>query len=171
MHVDEWGRVLFTADGIIDLLLKGSDVSNLTVEDTPELEAYNKWCQHNDKGRFVLDAVKVPERTPEEEHGARAATWLLPEAIREVNVREYLLSLCADDVARDRVNEEMDMFEERQLEPLLQLMIYLVYHFTQNKIVWGVGRGSSVSSYVLFLIGIHKIDSIKYGLDVHDFLR
>ena len=63
------------------------------------------------------------------------------------------------------------MFEERQLLPLLQLMIYLIYHFTQNKVVWGVGRGSSVSSYVLFLIGVHKIDSLAYNLDIRDFLK
>jgi DNA polymerase III alpha subunit len=37
--------------------------------------------------------------------------------------------------------------------------------------VWGVGRGSSVASYVLFLIGVHRIDSMKYNLDYKEFLR
>ena len=30
----------------------------------------------------------------------------------------------------------------------------------ENNIVWGVGRGSPVASYVLFLIGVHRINSI-----------
>jgi DNA polymerase III alpha subunit len=41
----------------------------------------------------------------------------------------------------------------------------------KENIVWGVGRGSSVASYVLYLIGVHKIDSLYYNLDVEEFLR
>ena len=54
---------------------------------------------------------------------------------------------------------------------LLRYMIYLVDFMRENGIVWGVGRGSSVASYVLYLIGVHKIDSIKFGLDWREFLR
>ena len=50
-------------------------------------------------------------------------------------------------------------------------MVYLVDHMRENNIVWGVGRGSSTASYVLFLIGIHKINSIQFGLDWREFLR
>jgi len=50
-------------------------------------------------------------------------------------------------------------------------MIYLVDFMRENEIVWGVGRGSSVASYVLYLIGVHRIDSIKFGLDWREFLR
>ncbi len=54
---------------------------------------------------------------------------------------------------------------------VLNLLLYLVDHFRTNKIVWGVGRGSSVASYILYLIGIHKVDSIKYDLDIGEFLK
>ena len=40
-----------------------------------------------------------------------------------------------------------------------------------NQVIWGVGRGSSVASYVLYLIGIHKIDSMYYDLPINEFLR
>jgi len=50
-------------------------------------------------------------------------------------------------------------------------MKYLVDLMRENNIVWGVGRGSSVSSFVLFLIGIHRINSIYYDLDVEEFLK
>ena len=40
-----------------------------------------------------------------------------------------------------------------------------------KNVLWGVGRGSSVASYALFLIGVHKIDSVKYDLDWREFLR
>jgi DNA polymerase III alpha subunit len=38
-------------------------------------------------------------------------------------------------------------------------------------VLWGVGRGSSVASYCLYILGVHKVDSIKYELDIHEFLK
>ena len=63
------------------------------------------------------------------------------------------------------------MFEERKMMNVLRFLIYLVDTMRKNKIVWGVGRGSSVASYVLFLIGIHKVNSLKYNLDIKEFLK
>jgi DNA polymerase III alpha subunit len=54
---------------------------------------------------------------------------------------------------------------------LLRVLKYTVDTLKTNSIVWGVGRGSSVASYVLFLLGVHKIDSVKYNLDWREFLR
>jgi DNA polymerase III alpha subunit len=71
----------------------------------------------------------------------------------------------------DRVQEELTAFAERGMEDLLRYMIYLVDFMRENDIVWGVGRGSSVASYVLYLIGVHRINSIQYGLDWREFLR
>jgi len=71
----------------------------------------------------------------------------------------------------DRVQEELAAFGERGMYNLLRYMIYLVDFMRENDIVWGVGRGSSVASYVLYLIGVHKIDSLKYNLDWREFLR
>jgi DNA polymerase III alpha subunit len=71
----------------------------------------------------------------------------------------------------DRTSQELTAFHKRGMFPLLQYMIYLVDFMRENNIVWGVGRGSSVASYVLYLIGVHRIDSIKYELDWREFLR
>jgi DNA polymerase III alpha subunit len=70
-----------------------------------------------------------------------------------------------------RANEELHAFAKHNMFNLLRYMIYLVDFMRENNIVWGVGRGSSVASYVLYLIGVHKIDSIKYELDWREFLR
>jgi len=40
-----------------------------------------------------------------------------------------------------------------------------------NHVIWGVGRGSSVASYVLYKLGVHRIDSLFYDLSVDEFLR
>jgi DNA polymerase III alpha subunit len=70
-----------------------------------------------------------------------------------------------------RVEEELEAFRERGMVDLLRYMIYLVDFMRENDIIWGVGRGSSVASYVLYLIGVHKVDSIQFDLDWREFLR
>ena len=65
----------------------------------------------------------------------------------------------------------MESVLDRDMTDLLRYMVYLVDFMRENNIVWGVGRGSSVASYVLYLIGVHKINSIRYNLDWREFLR
>jgi len=97
--------------------------------------------------------------------------WYMPDKYKEIDVLDYLYKRCEDHTQIQRMAEELSAYLERDLENLLRYMIYLVDFMRENNIVWGVGRGSSVASYVLYLIGIHKIDSIKYNLDWREFLR
>ena len=98
--------------------------------------------------------------------------WFMPDEYKELDVVAHLYSLCkGDDERFHRVNEELAEFQRREMFDLLRYMIYLVDFMRENNIVWGVGRGSSVASYVLYLIGVHRIDSIKYNLDWREFLR
>jgi hypothetical protein len=69
------------------------------------------------------------------------------------------------------VCEEYVLFEERNMIPVLRHLIYMVQLLRQQGVLWGVGRGSSVSSYILFLIGINRIDPMKFNLDVSEFLK
>lgn len=169
--VDAWGRVALKPEAAFELAYQGFDVWAVPTEGHPLVEDYNAICARFGKEEFQLEPLPVPTNTPEEEHATRAQTWLISDEIKSISVREFLLSLCQRDDERQRVQLEMDLFEERDLVPLLQLMMYLVDHFRRSGIVWGVGRGSSVASYCLYLIGVHKIDSIKYGLSVHEFLK
>ena len=97
--------------------------------------------------------------------------WHMPQEYSELDIAEWLLNQCTTDAERQRVGEELLMYLDRNLFPLLQYLKYLVDTMRANGVVWGVGRGSSVSSYVLYLIGVHKIDSIYYSLDITEFLR
>lgn len=157
-------------NAVFRLIHEGFDVWSIPAEMTPEIERFNEMCMKFDQTKWMISPPVVPEGTPEEEHDRHAANWLVPDDIKQIDVRTFLLSICTD-AARDRVNQEMDLYEERDLIPLLQLMMYLVNYFRENDVVWGVGRGSSVASYVLFLIGVHKIDPLKYGLSIDQFLK
>jgi DNA polymerase III alpha subunit len=96
--------------------------------------------------------------------------WFMPEDYCP-NLVEMLYGMCKTKEQTDRVSLELELFIQHNMMDLLFYLKYLVDTLRQNKIVWGVGRGSSVASYILFLIGVHKIDSIKYDLDIKEFLK
>jgi DNA polymerase III alpha subunit len=97
--------------------------------------------------------------------------WHMPESYQQLDIAQYVLNLCGTDQELQRCGQELLLYQERGLFDLLRYLKYLVDVMRENRIVWGVGRGSSVSSYVLYLIGVHRVDSIYYDLDIEEFLR
>ena len=95
----------------------------------------------------------------------------MPEKYYQINVLQWLLDKCHNDEEKMRVQMEYDLFEKKNFIRVLQFLIYFVDNLRANNIVWGVGRGSSVASFCLFLIGVHKINPMLYNLDVTEFLR
>jgi len=96
--------------------------------------------------------------------------WLMPQEYKTMDMEGYLIHVCPKENYR-RLMEELGLFKKYNMMDLLRYLKYLVDVMRENNVVWGVGRGSSVASYTLFLLGIHKIDSIKYKLDIHEFLK
>jgi DNA polymerase III alpha subunit len=97
--------------------------------------------------------------------------WFIPEEYFDINIVELLLDKTSNEGEYQRVVSELELFYEKDMIHILTIAIYLVDVFRKNNIVWGVGRGSSVASYCLFLIGLHKINSLQYNLDIHEFLK
>ena len=163
--VDDQGRVWFDGQDAAELLLRGYDITQLLITPDDNIEIYNQWCRMYDKSDHM---IAVP---PPIDPTSRADRWWIDDAYRDLDVRASVLAWCETDLERARVQQEMDLFEARGLIPVLRLMIQLVDHFRKNNIIWGVGRGSSVASYVLFLIGVHKINALAYGLEISEFLK
>lgn len=145
----------------IEILYRHGDITKAEFSDDV-LKQYNNFCEELD-----LDELCKPVWSKD---------FNIPEYYKTLDIREYVTGLIpeggdSDVSVKARVEQELAEFEARKLFPVLQLMIYIVNTMRKNKIVWGVGRGSSVASYVLYLLGVHKIDSIKYNLDIREFLK
>jgi DNA polymerase III alpha subunit len=99
--------------------------------------------------------------------------WAMPVEYENLDIQDYINKLHPDLTAAQwmRVAEELYEFEKRNLVDLLRFLCYFVTILRSNNIVYGVGRGSSIASYVLYLIGIHRIDSYKFNLDIKEFLK
>ena len=95
----------------------------------------------------------------------------MPEEYKNIDIAKWVLDQCTADTELQRAGEELIEFQNRDMFPLLRYCKYLVDTMRKNNVVWGVGRGSSVSSYVLYLIGIHRINSLQYDLSIDEFLK
>jgi DNA polymerase III alpha subunit len=97
--------------------------------------------------------------------------WQMPKEYYEIDIAKWVLDQCKNEEELQRAGDELLKFHDRNMFPLLQYLKYLVDTMRKNNIVWGVGRGSSVASFVLFLIGIHRINSLYYQLSIDEFLK
>ena len=97
--------------------------------------------------------------------------WFIPYEYKTMDILDWLYQRCPTPEIRERVVEELRLFAKHDMIPVLKTMKYVVDTLRANNVVWGVGRGSSVASYVLFMIGVHKIDSVKYKLPINEFFK
>jgi DNA polymerase-3 subunit alpha len=95
----------------------------------------------------------------------------MPEQYQTLDIAQHILDLCTTDAQLQRCGQELLLYQERNLFDLLRFLKYLVDIMSEHQVIWGVGRGSSVASYVLYKLGVHRIDSMFYELDVEEFLR
>ena len=102
---------------------------------------------------------------------AMQSLWHMPEEYKQLDIAEYIVGLCKTQQELQRVGQELLLYQERNLFDLLRYLKYLVDLMRENRLIWGVGRGSSVASYVLYLLGVHRINSMYYELDPAEFLR
>lgn len=170
-EIDKYGRVAFNEDGLVALLKQKKDISESKVLNGDWVQAYQKSCEYTQETYAALRVLEDIDTSIEEFDSKRQHAWFIPDSYKSMDVFEYLLGKCSTEEQMERVAEEWILYSDRDLIGLLRLMIYLIQVFRDNGIVWGVGRGSSVSSYILYLIGVHKIDSMKYQLEISEFLK
>jgi len=157
------GRSVVDPEEVVPLLLRGLQPSDILItDDTWDVREYNlradiplKVFDHNTETKLNVD------------------TWLIPPEYLSLDLRNYFLNLISgvddDDIIQVRVENELLEVERRGFENGLRTIIYVVDTFKKNGQVWGVGRGSSCASYLLYLIGLHCVDCIKYDIHWSEF--
>ena len=167
--INDHGDVIFSEEDAIDLLYTNPefDISKLFFQDKEQYSTALKQL-----GLDLPTIHTTPDRESLSEFDVKNCNdWHMPEKYYQINVLQWLLDKCQSDEEKMRVQMEYDLFEKKEFIKVLQFLIYFVDTLRENNIVWGVGRGSSVASFCLFLIGVHKINPMLYNLDITEFLR
>jgi len=95
----------------------------------------------------------------------------MPNKYKDLDIAKHVLDLCDTQPELQRCGEELLLYQDRGLFDLLRYMVFLVDTMKQHNIIWGVGRGSSVASFVLFKLKVHRVNSMYYKLSINEFLR
>lgn len=169
-RLNKYSESVIDTESALELLYRKKRISLAVISDLEEIEKYNS----NFESIFYKSASLATETdsvSVAEYHDTLSSIWLIPEYYADLDIEKYILDKCTTTQETDRVQLELALFREFGLYNLLKLMVYIVDTLRQKNVTYGVGRGSSVASYCLFLIGIHRIDSLKYNLDITEFLK
>ena len=140
------------------ILRHGPEILEQCVVDPNDISLYIE--------RLYLEHLNypIPKNTVDINH------WNIPKEYADMDIEGFLVSVCPKE-NYERLIKELDLYQKNNMISVLRAMKYVVDTLRANNVVWGVGRGSSVASYVLYLIGVHKIDSIKYKLPIEEFFK
>ena len=168
MKNNVFGQQILTEDDVCEFYLSNPDknIKSFITEDTI---AFPTSLEFSDLPNIINYIQENLEQQTWD--SIQQQKWFMPDEYKTFDIALYVLSKCKTEEELQRAGEELFLFQERGLFPLLQYLKYLVDTMRANNIVWGVGRGSSVASYVLFIIGVHKIDSVKYKLPINEFFK
>jgi DNA polymerase III alpha subunit len=170
MKTDQYGQMIFDESDLTDLLMQGQDLmllKNLLVDPTVDLQPIS----HIVDKLPELMSYNDPSIPVDEFDLELQSQWAMPQSYKDLDIAEHVLNLCNTQEELQRCGEELLLYQEKNLMDLLRYLTYLVDTLKENNLIWGVGRGSSVASYVLYLLGVHRIDSMYYNLDIAEFLR
>lgn len=161
------GTVICSDEALVEILYSGQDINGLFCDSQAsvnEWQTASRICDSRDQGPIYaaqeqFDAINWYHH------------WFTPEPWRSIDLRAWCLAKCQNAIEQQRVEYEILEFEKRHMIPIMQHLIYCVDQWRSSNVLWGVGRGSSVSSFVLFLIGINRINPMEFDLNIHEWLK
>jgi DNA polymerase III alpha subunit len=149
------GRSVIDAGDTLNMILYGLSTNQFLVSEiTPEINLFNSLAE---------DTIKVFN----EEEPQLDFTWLIPESYLNLDLKEYFTKISC----HPRVYEELEQVNKYGFENGLRTIIYVVDKLKEEKVLWGIGRGSSCASYLLYLLGLHRVDPIKYDIPFTEFFH
>lgn len=173
MRQNKFSEIVLDQDDLCDMIMRGLEpwtIPHMTIDPGIDIEHMIQLIQ--DPAQMITWTFPEDESIAVPDYDAvKQATWFMPDSYKQLDIAEHVLDLCSTQEQLQRVAQELLLYQERGLFDLLRYLKYLVDVMRENRVIWGVGRGSSVASYVLYLLGVHRIDSLFYDLDPAEFLR
>ncbi len=165
-------------DGVVEippsdlesLFMQNIDIGSIAVTEVDaNVSKFNKLSPTKVGLKTEVDAEKI------------SFDWNIPDGYKSLDVEQYVMNEAAKKLSRysgidldkrlNRLKEELKEYKSRDLFPVVQTLIYIIDQFKNNNIVWGVGRGSSCASYVLYILDVHSVDVIKYNIPLIEFFK
>ena len=168
--MNKYGDYVLDEKEVVEVLYNNPNV-DLTKVNITEVQKFNEAVESLYIDTEKLAQYTEPNVSVEEFDTQYQQNWHMPQEYKDLDIAKYLLDLCSNDAELQRVGHELLEYQKIDFFDALRFLKYFVDTMRENNVVWGVGRGSSVASHVLYLLGVHKIDSLKYNLDPDEFFK
>ena len=168
MKTDKYGQLIYNQDDLCNLFLQDPTrtITNALVDSPIEFNGFLSIENIPNLKQYTNPNISLEQFDKQNQ-----SKWQMPKEYYELDIAKWVLDQCKNEAELQRAGDELIKFQERNMFVLLQYLKYLVDTMRKNNVVWGVGRGSSVASFVLFLIGVHRINSLYYDLSIDEFLK
>lgn len=155
------------------LLLLGVKPSQVRIIDPDEITV--KFNTYAGEGEDLKPAIQEPVSFD--------FTWKVPAEFLALDINEYVSAVFCErlpglayeptrtEEAINRVALELAEFKTRGLEDVLRTIIFVLHRLRETNQIYGVGRGSSCASYILFLLGLHTVDAVKFNVSMEEFFH
>ncbi len=171
MIKNNYGQPIYNEQDLFDLYMTNPTIKLKHAVIVDEVVPFDPALELENVPNLVKELTENINVSVEDFDQILRSQWFMPDEYKTFDIAKFVLDQCTHEEELQQAGKELLMYEKRGLFTLLQYMKYLVDLMRKNNIVWGVGRGSSVSSFVLFLIGIHRINSLHYDLNIEEFLK
>jgi DNA polymerase III alpha subunit len=161
------GVVGVSADKITEMIVRGVELSKIRVLSVnDDVEKFNS-ISSDEKINVYSDNEDID----------LSYKWLIPEEYMKIDLDKYVQNLInslpteISEIGEIRLKNELQEFKRRNMLDFLRTIIFIVSVLKSKNIICGVGRGSSCASYLLFKIGLHSVDSLKYNISLTEFFH
>ena len=156
------GVIQVTPDQLEEMIIRGIPISQLrTSELTSEIKRFN-----------AISDEKIEMLDDSNYH--LNLDWNIPDEFKNLDLDQFVADIIkteSSEIAEIRLLNELQEFKRRDLQMFLRTVIFIVSEFKKHNVVWGVGRGSSCASYLLYKIGLHSVNPIKYNIQYSEFFH
>jgi DNA polymerase III alpha subunit len=171
MLQNKFGELIYTEDDICSQVMQGKTLNFASILVDTEIKVNDLADFLDHVPKFVKYNTEQELLTVEQYDQKQQSNWYMPDEYKQLDIAEYILNKCKSDAELQRAGQELLLFVEHNLIDLLRYLKYLVDTMRKHNIVWGVGRGSSVASFVLYLLDVHRVNSLYYDLPIEEFLH
>lgn len=177
--VTDTGSVIAKYDLLIKKALSGEPFRDLPTLDHPDVRMYSdqKRRDYEAQGKTWVPMKSWQDNGQCFGPAGETYDWNIPEEYKALDVEDLCWVMLEDRGLSDRpeyhqrMQDEIELIRERDMFPFIQCLLYVITTFRDNKVVWGIGRGSSCASLVLFVLGINRVDPVKYDIPLEEFYK
>lgn len=170
--VTDEGEVVAKHSLLVKRALSGEVFTELRAMAHPDIKQYNKSSDNTASIEIWEDSGIDSGKGPKPE----TFEWTIPKKYLTLDIAELCIEALEEknlnsDVYIDRLSWELMQMEAKDMHQFVRCLLYVIHRFKEDGVLWGVGRGSSCASLIMYLLGINKVDPVRYNIPAEEFFK